>query len=302
MNAFLQDFMQKINFPKEAQAYFLRLYDHLWTSQRNMFVEMEEVYMDASVDNDCAYNFVTSKVARITEGKNVHFNSVYMLFCLCCARRLQAAYAKAGLPEDMFYDLMHDLKYKLDECQKYFHIWGTMTFSWFRRHYLLDRFALGRFQYETAEFKMDEYRFGDYVLHKGDAVYNFHIPSSGPITEEARMDSYRRAHRFFGKKQGEIIPLVCHSWLLFPDHRYVYAPNSNLAGFLSDFDIIAWEEQNTFPNAWRLFYQDYDGDPDKLPTDTTLQRNFVAWLKKGGTTGNGYGVILFDGERIVNKK
>ena len=42
-------------------------------------------------------------------------------------------------------------------------------------------------------------------------------------------------------------------------------------------------------------------DFDKAPADTSLRRNILDMIKSGQNMGAGYGVILFDGENIVNK-
>ena len=41
---------------------------------------------------------------------------------------------------------------------------------------------------------------------------------------------------------------------------------------------------------------------DELPTDTSVRRNYVRLMKEVGKAGWGRGLILFDGEKIVNNK
>ena len=74
--------------------------------------------------------------------------------------------------------------------------------------------------------------------------------------------------------------------------------------FMEDFDIISntREENDVFSASWSIFGCDYNEDMSKLPSDTSLQRNFIRYLKKEKNTGWGTGVILFDGEKIVNNK
>ena len=43
------------------------------------------------------------------------------------------------------------------------------------------------------------------------------------------------------------------------------------------------------------------GPVDDLPEDTSIRRAFKQRLQQGKPTGYGYGVILFDGEKILGK-
>ena len=118
------------------------------------------------------------------------------------------------------------------------------------------------------------------------------------------MDSYRRLYEFVKTSQTTWIPITCSSWLLYPDNREVYSPSSNLMGFLNDFVNIARSEpsgDNLFPDAWRVFYRHFTGDVSSLPTDTSLQRSCVRRLAQGKGIGGGTGILLFDGEKILNK-
>ena len=60
-------------------------------------------------------------------------------------------------------------------------------------------------------------------------------------------------------------------------------------------------QENTFPNSILVFGMEYNGDTSKFPKDTTLQRNFINYLNDGKKCGFGHGIIIFDGENIVNK-
>lgn len=70
---------------------------------------------------------------------------------------------------------------------------------------------------------------------------------------------------------------------------------------MDDFDIIGRKDVQGFSDSWRVFGRDYSGSTEGFPRATSLQRGFADWLDAGHKTGTGYGVIVFDGERIVNK-
>ena len=115
------------------------------------------------------------------------------------------------------------------------------------------------------------------------------------------MDSYRRALEFFAKERGDK-PLICicHSWLLFEGNREIFPARLNMVDFMNDWDIIHSEEADEYGDCWRLFGKEYDGNADNLPQNTTQQKAMAAWLKDGKKTGEGFGVLIFDGEKIIN--
>lgn len=51
---------------------------------------------------------------------------------------------------------------------------------------------------------------------------------------------------------------------------------------------------------WRIFHCKPTTDLQNLPKDTSLRRNFITYLQQGNPMGVGLGVLLFDGEKIIN--
>ena len=250
-------------------------------------------------DEDGDYTDKTLDMVSVLTG--VHIYTVYFVFLLCMAERLKHDYMNAGLEENLYWDLMRDLKYKLDECYAVHKIWGTFVFSWFRDHYRMKRFALGRFQYIKMPFPYEKYEYGDICINRGDTVYNFHIPSSGPFPRDLRIDSYKRAFDFFGCKEKGYIPLICISWLLYPENAELFREGSNLLDFVRDFEIIGSEKTDAFYDSWRVFGKPCDTPVDELPEDTSLMRSFKKRMAESGSFGEGCGIIIFDGKKIVNK-
>ena len=95
--------------------------------------------------------------------------------------------------------------------------------------------------------------------------------------------------------------VYCRSWLLYPDHYNVFPEGSNLRMFYNLFDIVDKEEDGENSNLWIIFYREASTSVDELPGDTTLQRNFKKYLNDGNNIGVGTGILVFDGERIINK-
>ena len=79
----------------------------------------------------------------------------------------------------------------------------------------------------------------------------------------------------------------------------VLPEKSNILKFMSDFEIIESEEKDKFDDAWRVFDKYGYKSPKKWPENTSLRRAFKQRVLSGGKTGHGFGVIVFDGEKIV---
>ncbi len=285
-------FGEKTGFPPEAVVFLeekfrvlqqKEMMNSLYAAMDNFFCAADEKYLD-----------ILQEIAEKTE---IHRMTVDMIFLILCTKPLFYLYRQTGLGEELFWDTMCDLKYKLMECKAVYNVWGTFVTRWFRRFYLCERFKLGRLQYETVAFSCDAYRD---VLKKGDMVYNCHIPSSGALTPDAVIDSLRCAHEFY-KPKGGVLPVVCYSWLLYPPHKNVFPAESNLLKFAQMFDVIESKISADNDDFWRIFHCKYGTDLKSLPRDTKLQQNFVAYLEQGNSMGLGLGVLLFDGETILNR-
>ncbi len=315
MRVHLDSLMQKINFDIDAKNYFLGLFDSISHEELKAFFQWEKMLIESPDDIE-QENQVVHQVHQLINNwaqvRQISDKTADMFFLLLLSKGLKVRYLQKGLDIQLYYDLMCDLNYKLNECKQMFDLWGTTAFKWLIWHFKMRRFALGRFQYEEVPFRnfrgdivgnREEYTIANVKIKTDDKVYRFHIPSSGSMPKEARLDSYKKAYEFF-KVQGNMI-LVCESWLLYPDNQYIYPQNSNLLDFFNEFEIIVKypaAENTAFSEAWRVFGKNYTGDVSVLPQRTKLQQNFAAWLKQGKTVGLGFGVIIFDGEKIITKK
>jgi len=205
--------------------------------------------------------------------------------------------------ENIWFDSVCDLKWKLEECKKMHNIWGSFVAGWFGGFFTMDRFALGRFQYEKVHLR-ETYTWGDYTVTPEETVLNFHIPSCGPLTDERRMDSYARAAEFYRDlfPADKPVVLTCSSWLLFPAHKEMLPPSSRIVAFINDFDPIrSWDDPD-YHDFWRVFYREYKDNPDEMPSETALQRAYLERRRAGLPAGGGQGVILYKDGKIINKK
>ena len=228
---------------------------------------------------------------------------LYLLFWLHCALMLKKDYDQLGISEDVYINSMKDIAYKIRECKAVHGVCGVFV-DWFSCFFCLRTFGLGRLEYEISTYSYDDYSVDGYTLKAGDRVYNCHIPSAGKLTQELVYDSLNKAYQFFKKDlRGNILPVVCNSWLLYPPYaKNVFPPKSNLVRFTQNFDIIKSTSNSHFHDCWRVFYKMYEDRASGLPAETTLQRNFIQYMENGGDFGGGFGVLLYDGESnsIIN--
>ena len=228
-----------------------------------------------------------------------------LLFWLHCIPYLEQEYQRRGIGKEVLINSLMDLTYKTRECRKKLGCCGITT----QRYYLFFRmgmFGLGRLQFNPLAYEKETYRFGNYTLNTGDRVYACHIPSSGKLTPELCMDSLDRAYNFFkGDIQGDILPVRCSSWLLYPPYvEKVFPEGSNMQAFAQMFDIVSSTGLPADLYVMQtVFGVPHLAEPDSLPQDTALQRNFVSYLKSGGDFGKAYGILLYDGvkKEIINK-
>lgn len=299
---FIQNFMARYNYPAEAKELFTKVLDDLDSDKTfgDAFDKIKDRF-------DRHYSPIDDKLldalSVIAELKGYNQYTLHFVFLLCLTEELKWQYELLGIDEKIYYDTMDDLRCKLLECIACEEVPGTFVAGWFNGFFRLERFAYGRFQFEICNFGSDE----DFVMssgkvvHPGDVYVNFHIPSSGiPLTDEVRLASYKEAY----KKVKNLFPdgnvlFGCGSWLLFPEYKKFLPADLNILKFQDDFELVHYNEKDNFGDAWRVFGKDSDLPFDQLPQNTRMRKAFAQWLIGGGKTGSGFGLFLFDGEKIV---
>lgn len=294
--------MKRLNFPAEAAEAFNALCTRL--DNNDAFAEkFDKIVYDymypVATDIDDAVKKLGALAAEY--GENEY--TLCEMFLLSNTEELLRRYKEKGIAEDIYWDTMDDLRCKLLECIECEEVPGTFVAGWDGGFFKLERFAYGRFQYEVTDYGSNETfttKCG-ITLKKGDTLINFHIPSSGvPLTDEVRLDSLKRAYPHFKDLfGGGPVIFCCGSWLLYPKHREFLPASSNILRFMDDFELISWAETEKFSNGWRVYGKDSDLPLEDLPEKTSLQRAYKKWLCDGNKAGNGYGIIVFDGEKIL---
>ena len=232
----------------------------------------------------------------------VHEYTVNLLFLLACTSYMQEKWKESGYPEALFVETMKDLKYKLDECESTYGIWGNFVIWWYETVYHGGLIALGRLQYRPMVHEGEDVKIGDFILKAGDFLLDSHIPTGGPITYEVCEESYRLAYEMFKDKiKGDILPICCFTWMFYPAYRNLYKPGSNIANFMHDFVLYDVLETPTFDDAFRLFGSDISKDKSEWKAENSLQKAFHAYVMTHDRFGAGKGLLLFDGERVLTR-
>ena len=291
--------MEKAEFPCEAKECILNAFD--------IVKEKSEKEILAILDEYKALEYVTKElvdpVREIAEKADISEHTLWMILVILASGRAKDSFVEKVKDEQIFWDTFTDLRYKLLECKNTKGVWGTFVAHWYRNLLLANVIKLGRLEFETRTFVFEEpYIFGDITLEGEVDVKSVHIPSAPEKFDfDARLDSYKKAYKFFmGSEKGKPMVFVCHSWLLFTPYKQILSPTSNIVDFMGDFDIIKIEETQRFGDAWRIFGADAEKEPQNLPEKTSLQRAFKEYLVQGNNAGQGIGVIIFDGEKILN--
>lgn len=256
--------------------------------------KISDIYKETKDNNNA-----TDLCEALAKKSDTHIFTVMAITFIISSKWMRDEYLKKGCPENIFWDTVGDYNIKIKECIGLHGIWGIFTYNWYNIFFEARIFTLGRLQYEIKTFEgKTSYKLGDYTLNPQDDVCYVHIPSSGPLTKESRISSYRQAYEFF-KKDNKPLFLSCHSWLLYEDNKKFIPPHLNLADFISDWQIVENYPNPEFPDCWRLFGRDYNNDPKLLPRDNTLRRAFAEWLDLGNIVGSGLGIMAVDKENII---
>ena len=283
----MRSLLSKIGISETDFEYILRAEESLGTQVK----ALSEAFFFQRLDRMEA---LAQVAALATE--EFHKYVLNLLFWLHTIPLMSVEYEKRGIPEEILYESMTDISYKMRECRQMRGATGLEE-DWFFLFTDIRLFGLGRLQYEVAEFQHDQYTKHGICLKKGDRVYSCHIPSSGKLSKELYMASFQRAYEFFKSElTGPVIPIVCCSYLLWPPYlESVFPAQSNIRQFVSEFQLLFSRDYTTFGDCWRIFNRRFEGGSKGLPTDTALRKNFVKYIDAGGNFGYGYGILLYDG-------
>jgi len=197
-------------------------------------------------------------------------------------------------------DSMREITIWAKTCLKMRGHIGLYEYGWVRNFFRASIVRLHRLEFHQISFPKDLAWSCDGVeVSGGDTVINIHIPEDGALKQEDVIESLRRAYRYFGCSGKQTF--VCDSWLLYPGNYEFLSEKSNIRKFMDCFDIIRRKDIKYSGDLWRIFgpCESYN-DVSKFPRETELQRAMIKYLEEHDyTIGSGFGVFLFDGEKII---
>ncbi len=295
--------MDKLNYPEDAKQVIIRTNEKIIANEKanKLYDACYRAYWGRKQNFHC----FSDKIKAIAEEIGESAYTINLVLLINCTKPLLAAYKKNGISEEIYWRSITDLKVKMLECKENFDIYGTFVEGWFRSFYTLERFGIGRFQFDLSDFGEEFYDDNGVFIKDSEFCLGLHIPSHlGPLTYETRMDTYKKAFEFFKDRfDGKYIIICCNSWLLYPDNLNILPENSNAADFILDFEPLDIKKTYDFGDCWRIFGQGKSClKPAELQRDTTMQKAFAEWFDQGKKAGSAYSMIIFDGEKIVTRR
>mgnify|MGYP003371994230 FL=1 len=289
MKQYLEQFFKEYEWPEEAGKAVLGFCEKFWQNKRlGRLLEKDMEIYGQNVEADCTA--MGTELVAEAEKEGLNPWETWQLFYLCLSRQLPVHYQQRGLSQKVCRESLFDLKWKAMECRKVYGVWGNFTQDWFAGFLRMERFTLGRLQFEI----MKEAPSGCPKEWKalGRPFVNVHIPEAGPLKHEACEQAYRQAEEFWEEKLHLSNPIFfCDSWLLFPGHRKMLPPESNIRRFQDDYALYETYEDKEGHDLWRIFGKLYDGNPETLPENTSLQKAYKKWLLEGRVPGAGRGIL-----------
>lgn len=286
--ATIKTFAEKINLPEEAQAVAIPLCEKIISAYAEKYQEIH-----ADMQN-------SGLIFALAKNMNQERDPIMLAVCLLLGADAHDLYEERGISEEIYWSSMRDITVWTKTCMKMRGHVGLYEYGWIINFLTASIVRLHRLEFHIISF-MDNKTWSrnGVTVNGGDPVINIHIPEDGPLTHEDVIESYRQAYHYFDCTGTRAF--VCNSWLLYPGNYEFLAENSNIRKFMNDFDIITRHDSRCCSDLWRVFgpCQPFD-DTSKLPCDTELQRNMIRYLNEHDyTTGSGYGIFLFDGEKVV---
>lgn len=288
----MEDLMRKVDFPADAVEEVLRKTEELKQSGNWKRINDLAENIMAEINNGGGVHEKLQIAEGWEEELGIHKYTLDLLVLLRCWEILRDRYEEQNLPMEIFYNCLVDMRCKLQECRDVYGVNGIFVGFWYDRFFDISRFALGRLQFELAEFPFDEYTEKGKTVKKGDTVINMHIPSSGPLNPADVDDAFKQAAEFYKGQipEGPAVFIV-DSWLIDPDLVKIL-PEGNVKDFAQRFTVLHAGKNGRFSDGWRVFGSEWEKEAEELPRRTKLQRVIADYLQEGGRIGEGFGVFV----------
>ncbi len=131
------------------------------------------------------------------------------------------------------------------------------------------------------------------AFDNGDAALSFHIPADIPYNADVVADTFAKAVAFYKTYYPEydFRSIQSYSWLYSPQLRFMLPETSGINRLNRDLYLAPVPSG---PDGFYDFVFKTDGaefDVNTAPTDTSLKRGFIAFVKNGGRVHNGFSFL-----------
>ncbi len=295
---YLKLFCEKTGIADEDYKFIESKYNEMY--EKGGKDEFEKLVVRMKANDKVSYDIIVvilEDTKKFAEKIGIHEYTMYLMLLISSSQFLLDIYKERKVDVNIFWDTMCDIKYKIDECKTVYNVIGTFVPSWYRAFFDIQIVKLGRLEYQVYKSRYD-YNNKGVDIKVDDPVINIHIPSCGPLTKEEVIESLKKAYKFFNF-DGKLATFVCESWLLGKQIETICKEGSNMRAFYNMYEVVEAEDDVGFYDCWRVFGVIYDNNPDKLPQNTTLQKNIVNYLKEGNTIQTATGFLIFDGSKVL---
>ena len=292
MKKYLLEFMREFSYPQEAQDALLLAFEKTF-AQAGYASRLEEIRAIYEENPSWDFSYPMELAKKVAEETGVHVYTMHLLTLILLSKTSRIHYERRNLSAFWRKNFV-DLRYKLEECKLVKGVYGVFCPEWYFGFFEVSRYAIGKLQFECNPFR-HVYEGGGVSLTEQSNVIYIHIPRTGEklLPQDVDEACAKASELFQTMYSMDAIVFVCSSWLLYPENKNLLSPTSNLYSFIDRFELIDSSDDFKYVDAWRLFDQDYTGDADLLPQNTSLRRAYAQRMKKGEPLGRGYGVWVY---------
>ncbi len=291
MRDFVEKIIKTLGFSKTEYEYF----ESIYAVCEKELVSLASDYVFSTLSQEDIINKAYNLCSNFSK------TAVATAFQLLATEPLFELYKQKGVCEAVFYNTVKDIKRKFNEGRDLFGVIGTVSESWQRGFFRLNRVSIGYFQYDLNYTAQTDYNNHGVTVKKGEQMLRFHMPSGEDFSESARLNSYKLAYEFFKDRlKNGLLVVDATSWLLYPNYSEVF-DKGNVYGFRKEVEIVNSFDFKEFNQAFRIFGLKKDLPVVDLPENTSMQRKFKKYLLENKPHGYAQGYLLFDGENILTK-
>lgn len=297
---YLLFFMERYAFPQDAKETFSSAYDIIFkkSDTAEAFADILEEYNE---NINCDYQNMIENATKIGEKTGIHSYTISLLLFILLSKKLRENYIERGISEEIFYNSVNDLYYKLIECRLVYGINGTFVAKWFPGFFNMTRFALGRLQFEIIKTTI-EVTIGGTNFPIGSKAINVHIPRTGTkLSHEDVLNSYKLAAEMFADEFGkQPILFCCYSWVLDPWLLTALNSESNIVKFSKDYSTVKIVDCSKEYIIKVIFNQIYTDVVPDLPKDTSLHKAYANRIENDEDLNVALGMFVYKDGAIIN--